>query len=269
MKENKAMRQKGIIYIATISGGKDSTAMCDLLLKNDYPVDYIIFNDTTNEFKEMYEYIEKLKIYFKSRYGKEITVTTPNVNFSNSILRKVKRSATLSRNGQAVGIPVPKGEAMCHLRKTLKINPTESWIRKNIKNQEYKIYIGFTTDEKGRANNSKGNEIYPLIDFFDMSEKDCKHYLSKQEMENPLYKHFIRTGCKLCPYKSETDWWKLYNYFPEDYKEAVEIEKSLEKQKEYKYFLGMKPLAQWANNFKQGSLFDFSDEPLKDCFCKI
>ncbi len=25
-------------YIATISGGKDSTVMCDLLLKNNYPI---------------------------------------------------------------------------------------------------------------------------------------------------------------------------------------------------------------------------------------
>ena len=37
-------------YIATISFGKDSTVMCDLLLKNGYPVDYIVFTDTLLEF---------------------------------------------------------------------------------------------------------------------------------------------------------------------------------------------------------------------------
>ena len=31
---------KNTKYIATISGGKDSTVMCDLLLKNNYQVDY-------------------------------------------------------------------------------------------------------------------------------------------------------------------------------------------------------------------------------------
>ena len=93
--------------------------MCDLLLKNGYPVDYIIFNDTTNEYKLMYEYVEKLKTYFKERYKKEIIITTPIRNFKDSILRKVTRSKN-NRNGQYVGIPVANGEAICHLRKNFK-----------------------------------------------------------------------------------------------------------------------------------------------------
>ena len=31
------------IYIAKLSGGKDSTAMVDLLLRNNYPLDYILW----------------------------------------------------------------------------------------------------------------------------------------------------------------------------------------------------------------------------------
>ena len=261
-------REENTVHIATISGGKDSVAMCDLLLKNGYPVDYILFNDTTNEFKLMYEYVKKLKVYFKDRYNKEIIITTPIRNFKDSILRKVIRSKN-NRNGQYVGIPVANGEAICHLRKTLKINPTDKWIRKNIK-QDYKVYIGFTIDEKSRAKNSNKKEIYPLIEYFNMTENDCKQYLINQEMENPLYKHFARTGCKLCPYKSQTDWWKIYHFFKDDWNEAKQIEEELIKnQKEYCYFIGNKPMERWEKHFKQGSLFDFSDEPVRDCFCKI
>lgn len=253
-------------YIATISGGKDSVTMCDLLLKNGYPVDYIIFNDTTAEFDEMYFYIEKLKTYFKERYNKEIITTTPTRNFEDSIMRKVKRSSTESRNGQFVGIPVV-ADPRCHLRKTLKMIPTDKWINKNIKG-DYKIYIGYTTDEKDRATDNDRN-LYPLINYFNMSEEDCKRYLVEQEMENRLYRFFKRTGCKLCPYKTEQDWWQIYHNFNKDYEEAKEIEDKLSGQKEYKYFLGMKSLKKWEKEFRQGSLFDFSDEPLKDCFCKI
>lgn len=243
--------------------------MCDLLLKNGYPVDYIVFNDTTNEYDLMYEYIEKLKLYFRERYKKEVTTTSPIRNFKDSVLRTVKRSKTISRNGQYVGIPVADGEAMCHLRKTLKIDPTDKWIRKNIKGK-YEKYIGYTVDEKSRAKNKSDNEIYPLIEYFNMKEIDCKRYLENQEMENGLYKQFARTGCKLCPYKSETDWWKIYHYFRKDFEEAKAIENELlKKQKEYCYFIGKEPLSIWEKRFKQGSLFDFSDEPLKDCFCKI
>jgi len=255
-------------YIATISGGKDSVTMCDLLLKNGYPVDYIIFNDTTQEFDEMIIYIDKIKKYFKDRYNKEIITTYPIRNFKDSVLRKVTRSKTHERNGQYVGVPVANGKAMCHLRRTLKLNPTDKWIRKNIGKEKYKVYIGYTIDEKNRAVKNDIN-IYPLIDYFNMSEQDCKAYTIEQEMENPLYRHFKRTGCSVCPYQSEQDWWKIYNYFYDDFKIALEIEDRLKEQKEYKYFLGNKPLKEWEKHFKQGSLFDFSDEPLKDCFCKI
>lgn len=59
-------------YIATISGGKDSVTMCDLLLKNGHQVDEIIFNDTLEEFEEMYIYLEKVKEYFLNRYKKQL-----------------------------------------------------------------------------------------------------------------------------------------------------------------------------------------------------
>ena len=70
-----AMSKK--IYIAKLSGGKDSTAMVDLLLRNNYPLDYILFCDTLAEFGAMYEYLDKLDAYFKKAYGKSITRTKP------------------------------------------------------------------------------------------------------------------------------------------------------------------------------------------------
>ena len=253
-------------YIATISFGKDSTVMCDLLLKNGYPVDYIIFNDTLDEFDLMYEYKSKVEQYFKDRYGKDIITLIPNRNFNDSVLRTVKNSDTPSRNGQFVGLPVANGKAMCHLRKTLKVNPFDSWVRKTLKKEQFKVYFGYTNDEPDRAN---GDDIYPLIEYFDMSELDCKKYLQEQEMENPLYRYFNRTGCAKCPYKSEQDWWQIYHNFNDVFEDAKQLEEKLSIQKEYKYFLGNKPLKQWETHFKQGSLFDFNDAPLRDCFCKI
>ena len=256
-------------YIVALSGGKDSTAMCDLLLKNNYPVDYILFNDTLSEYPEMYEYIEKLNEYFTLRYGIGITRTTPIRGFKDSVLRTVTRSKTESRNGQCVGLPVASGEAMCHLRKTLKMNPSEKWIRENIIG-EYKVYIGYTTEEASRAVKSEVN-LYPLITEFKYSEYDCKMYLENQEMENPLYRHFIRTGCAMCPYKSERDWFNTWKYHNDIFEEAKIIEEELKKQDEYNLFFGNKMLKEHEKKFARNnaSLFDFSDEPLKDCFCKI
>ena len=251
---------KEITYIATISGGKDSVAMCDLLLKNGYPVDYIIFNDTLGEFEEMYNYLEDIKKHFYNKYGKKIITTTPIRSFKDAILTTVKRSKKESRNGQFVGIPVPiKGDAQCHLRKTLKINPFEKWIRKNIKG-DYKIYKGYTTKEIKRLPKEKKNDIYPLIEYFNMSERDCLKYLKEQGLENILYKYFNRTGCELCPYKTRDDWENIYHYFRDTWEKAKEIEKELQKkQKEYCYFFGNKPLEEWEVSFNQGRLVEPKD----------
>ncbi|MDA3061640.1 MULTISPECIES: phosphoadenosine phosphosulfate reductase domain-containing protein [unclassified Campylobacter] len=66
-----------IYYFACLSGGKDSSAMVDLLLKNGYPIDYIIFNDTLAEFSAMYEYLAKFNAHLKANYGREITISRP------------------------------------------------------------------------------------------------------------------------------------------------------------------------------------------------
>lgn len=255
-------------YIATLSGGKDSTVMCDLLLSNGYPVDYILFNDTTAEYPEMYAYIEKLKEYFMRKHKMEITITQPSKTFEQGLLSKVFRSKKEYRNGQYVGIPVASGEAMCHLRKTLKINPTDKWIRKNIGKEPYKIYIGYTMDEMNRAKPNDTN-IYPLIEYFKMSENDCRKYLADNEMENTLYRHFGRTGCALCPFKSETDWYNTYKYHRDIFYRGIEIEEKLSKNRDYKFFHKHKPLKEHAKIFDISQEFDFGTEPLRDCFCKI
>jgi len=123
--------------------------------------------------------------------------------------------------------------------------------------------------------NNNQNVIFPLIEYFDMSELDCKRYLIDQEMENPLYRYFNRTGCKFCHYQSEQDWYNIWKYFNEDWQELKELEKRINKTNtlhktifsNFRTTNDMEKL--FIQKDKQGSLFNFSDEPLKDCFCKI
>jgi len=263
-------------YIATISFGKDSTVMCDLLLKNGYPVDYIVFNDTLIEHELMYEYKEKVTKYFKDRYNKDIIILKPNKKPEDLIFRTVKRKSS-DWFGYIKGIFSPV-MGFCEWRTESKILPLERFLKKEAV-KEYKIYIGFTLDECSRVNRDDDSKLYPLIDDFKMSERDCKEYLINQEMENPLYRYFNRTGCRYCPAQSERDKFQIWKHFPEVWKEMQTIENrllELEKQGKkviYNNFHLGENLSSLEKKFKhvdkQGSLFDFSDEPLKDCFCKI
>lgn len=264
-------------YVSTLSFGKDSMAMNDLLLKNGFPVDFIIFADTLMEFPLMYEYKNKVCDYFKSRYNKEVIVTKPKTTFESWCFG-VMDSGDLK--GFIRGIPMVWSEP-CYWRRESKVKPQEDFIKNLIKDEEYTLYIGFTKDEtKRKMNGGGGNFLYPLIDEFNMTEQNCQEYLINQEMENPLYKFFTRTGCGICPAQSNKAWYQIWKYFPEIWSYMVWIEQRLLTYKS----MGMKVKnAYWFTEYrtcedmekvfiksdKQGSLFDFSDEPLKDCFCKI
>lgn len=266
-----------MVHIATISGGKDSVAMCDLLLKNGHPVDYIIFNDTLDEHQEMYNYINKVEDYFKARYNKSITRLKPIKSYNEGIFWVRTRGENI---GKIAGLPNPTN-AFCEWRRDAKILPMQKWIKEQ-GITDYNVYIGFTTDEKHRADRDfnlieNGKPLFPLIEHFNMSENDCRQYLIKQEMENPLYRHFNRTGCAMCPYQSDQNFYNIWKHYPEVWERMKRYEREVN---EYDGEVSSK---HWFNDYrtcedmeelftfkdKQGSLFDFSDEPLKDCFCKI
>ena len=255
-------------YIATISGGKDSVTMCDLLLKNNYPVDYIVFNDTLDEFDEMYVYLDKVEAYFKRRYGKEIVRTKPIRTYDDYIFHTLSKG---DREGMISGLPCASA-GFCTWRRDAKVVPFERWAKQI---GEHKIYMGITLDETHRCDRSK-NFLYPLIDDFKMSENDCKKYLIDQDMENPLYRHFNRTGCKKCQYQSDRDWYMIYKHYPKVWAEMQDYELhvlAMENVVNKFWFTNFRTCADMEKLFKktekQGTLFDLSDEPLKDCFCKI
>lgn len=292
----KIKREENTIYIATISGGKDSQTQADLLLKNGYPVDEIIFCDTLLEFDEMYDYIEKIKKYFKKRYKKEITVLKPKSTFEKWCYGTIAKG---ERKGQIRGIPTADG--MCYWRREAKVRPLERYVdkkyssksisanmflhtnsrsRKLIKDRNKVIYLGYTLGEQRSVNAEIKNTRYeyPLQDIFKMKESDCLQYLEKQEMQNILYNFFTRLGCFLCPFQSKKSWYEIWLNFPKLWEYCKNIEKELEKLEKQGHkivnrfwFTKHRTCADMEKEFKltTGSMFDFSDEPLKDCFCKI
>jgi len=256
-------------YIATISFGKDSTVMCDLLLKNGYPVDEIVFTDTMLEFPMMYQYKEKVIKYFKERYDKEVLVTTPESTFEDWCFGTMDSG---DMKGYTRGIPMVWAEP-CYWRRESKVKPLD----KLFKNKTITKYIGYTL---GEDRNVEDTELikheYPLRDIFKMTERNCQEYLINQEMQNPLYNYFSRTGCSVCPAQSDKAWYQVWKHFPDTWENMREVELKLSKIKKVKnrtWFNEYRSCGDMEKKFikadKQGSLFDFSDEPLKDCFCKI
>ena len=259
-------------YISMLSGGEDSTAMTLRILELGLPLDYIVFSDTGLEHDYMYEYIDKLDLFFQRKYNKKIVKLSPKHSFEHWVFG-------LNTKGEKIGQirGTPRVSLPCFWRREAKEYPLNRWIKeKGI--VEFIKYVGYTSNEKVRASNM---ELYnykaPLIEW-GWSVNEVKKYLKVNHMENKLYEHFSRTGCKICPKQKIDDKYMLWKYYKKVWGYMSKLEKELCDLKKAR---GEKISPAWHDKFfisqmedlflkkEKQSTFDFDYEPINDCFCVI
>jgi 3'-phosphoadenosine 5'-phosphosulfate sulfotransferase (PAPS reductase)/FAD synthetase len=261
-----------MIHISLLSGGQDSTAMTLRLLELGYPVDYIIFSDTGLEFDEMYEYVDKLDLFFQRKYGKKIIRLKPKNSFEYWTFGETTK-------GENIGMirGTPRVSLPCFWRREAKEYPLTRWLKENNITTFIK-YVGYTASEKHRASGMEEfNYKAPLIEW-DWFESDVQKYLKVNMMENKLYNHFSRTGCSVCPKQTLNDKYMIYKYYPEKWAFMVDIENRLKLARKVK---GEKHSPAWHDLLFTNEMeklfkkkdkqqtFEFDFEPVQDCFCKI
>ena len=62
------------IHVVGFSGGKDSTALLLMMLEKNMPVDRVFFVDTTKEYKEVYDHIDKVQKYIEPLKIEVVTI---------------------------------------------------------------------------------------------------------------------------------------------------------------------------------------------------
>ena len=138
------------LWVASFSGGKDSTAMLLRLLEEKKPVDIILFCDTGLEFPELYEHIKKVE----RDIGREVTVVRCDEDFEYLFAEKYierKRDSAMARkygmHRKGYGWAGPK---MRWCTEVLKTRPRERYLQ-NLR-EKYNIieYVGIAADEQYR-----------------------------------------------------------------------------------------------------------------------
>jgi 3'-phosphoadenosine 5'-phosphosulfate sulfotransferase (PAPS reductase)/FAD synthetase len=213
----KYYKQLEKYYIASWSGGKDSTLMIDLLLAKNEPLNEIIMINTGLEIEGMMQYVYKIKAYWQNKYNIKITII--NENMGMELYNKWadgKFTKGVSKN-VVRGFPYSIGMSYC--TRELKINPMSKYI-KNIKTDLIYMYIGICADEQKRIKES--GDIYPLVKY-KIEEKDVQNMLIKRGLHNQLYDIFSRTGCFLCPKASYKFFYNIYKYFPNHWQTIKEL----------------------------------------------
>jgi len=208
---------KDTTYIAFLSGGRDSTAMVELLLSQGKQVDYIIFTDTLHEFPMMYEYLQKFDAYLQNKYGKNITYLKPRKTFEYWVFGRITRG---KHKGMIRGLPMVTQP--CYWTREAKVRPVERFVKeKGFKNIVQ--YVGYTYSEVNRAQVKDKTQVFPLIE-----NKMCEVYVDRLleniDMINPLYEYFERTGCAFCVKQKERAFYVIFNKFPDvwDYMKNIE-----------------------------------------------
>ncbi len=211
-------------HIVTLSGGQDSTSMLIRMLELGMQVDYILFCDTSVEFDVMYCYIDYIDEYIQKNYNKKITRLKSKYNFEDLVKRPLGDRAKAERIGKPKGIPRVIGMDIC--TRELKVNQIKKFV--NDLEEDVLYYNGYTYNEvlknRGSAKERlKENYRYPLYDW-KWNELQIAEYLKSKKLFNPLYQHYTRTGCYLCPKQSLKSWFNLWKHYNHHFEYAKKLE---------------------------------------------
>lgn len=182
-------------YVASLSGGKDSTTMLLRLLEEEKPVDIILFCDTGLEFPQMYDHLNQLEAYVR----REITHLKASHNFEYYFYHySPERKNPVLEQYKGMSWPGPRNRWCTAMLKMRIIN---AYLRKLKEDYTVIEYVGIAADEVNRIKDKN----YPLVEW-GMTEKDCLSYCYRRGFDwGGLYDLFKR--------EFEKEWqahgWKL------------------------------------------------------------
>lgn len=212
-------------YIASWSGGKDSTATIILAHENNEPLDIIVFcevmfsENITGEIPEKIEFVKKIaKPVFES-WGYEVKILHHNETFLDGFYHvRGKRSKWY---GKRVGFPMA---GKCYMN-AAKREPIKKFYR-DVKG-EYIDYVGIAIDETKRLERMavrNGRQVSLLAKYGfteEMARKKCEEY----GLLSPVYKFAKRDGCWFCPNAEKSRLKALWENHKELWNELVRLEK--------------------------------------------
>lgn len=185
-------------YIASISYGKDSLKMLDVIKSRGLPLDRIITfdiwatDDIPAEFPEVTAFKKKMDIYIKEKYGIEVEHLCARYRDGSKVtyekeFYRVKQKGY--RKGTIFGFPFQRG-AWCNSR--LKIKAKSGAVKKGDIE-----YIGIAYDEKQRHKILSNTKVAPLVDF-EIDEDLCGLHCKYEGILSPSYESSYRDGCWFC-----------------------------------------------------------------------
>ena len=212
-------------YIASWSGGKDSTASIILAHEHNEPLDLIIFSEVmfdeniSGELPEHIDFIKNIAIPIFESWGYEVKIIRSTKTYMDCFYHVVKKSD--KNAGKRQGFPFP---GMCKINDRCKTKPLDDFF-KGYKNREYIKYIGIAVDEPVRMERivSSGNKV-SLLEKYGYTEKMSFDLCKKYGLLSPIYEFAARGGCWFCPNAKREELKHLRTHHRDLWNKLLELE---------------------------------------------
>lgn len=206
-------------YWASVSGGKDSLFMLNLILHNldKYPLDGVVHFELEIDYPFIYNVID----YMQSECEKH------GIPFY-----RIKPQTSWVELYNKYGYPTRKAR-WCNSK--YKLNAKQQ-LESFLNAQGYYLfnYIGYCADEEKRfakRASLQRVECYPLVE-----EKITEDVILEWAKTQPIFNHYYETnrrcGCMFCPMSSYMNYAYLCKYYPEKFAYMIEKIRETEKMRE-------------------------------------
>lgn len=212
-------------YWASVSGGKDSLYMLNLILHNldKYPLTGVAHFELEIDYpfiKDVIDYME----YECVKHGIKFIRIKPTKTWEELY------NTVNSKTGNIYGFPTRKAR-WCNDKYKLSAKKKLEQYMKSLGNS-VTWYIGYCVDEISRYNDRKNtNERYPLVEN-NIVEDNILQWAQTQKIFNNYYLTNKRCGCMYCPMSSYLNLAYLYKYYPKNFEYMIDKMKETEKIRE-------------------------------------
>lgn len=190
-------------YIASFSGGKDSTASVILAHENNEPLDLIIFSEvmfdkeTSGELPEHIDFIKNKCIPLFKAWGYEIKILHSDLTYMDIFMREPTRGKRFG-SGLITGFPM---SGLCQINRSVKVLPITKFLKDY--DNDFIQYIGIATDEPKRLKRLENTNKISLLAKYGYTEQMAYDLCEKYGLLSPIYSFSKRGGCWFCPNASK------------------------------------------------------------------
>ena len=185
-------------YIASLSYGKDSIAMLEVIKQHNMPLDRIVHveimatNTIPADLPPMMEFKTKADKIIKERYGIEVEHLRAQKSYEEyfySIIGSCKINSKSKHAGKIYGFPTVRAP-WCN--SGLKVG-----VLKKAERSGSVKYIGIAADEPNRFHNLTELKRSPLVEY-GVTEAEARKICEDLDLLSPIYTQATRGGCWFC-----------------------------------------------------------------------